>query len=172
MMKAAAKSLAIGCAMLLATLGPVGPAQNQDGDRQGTPLAQPDAYQTFQGKTRTIHAPGVLANDTGSSLQAVQNESPSYGTLRLGNDGSFTYTPAADFTGSDKFRYHATSGGSQSDYATVTITTMPLPSGEGGSLGGGLNPGATPELDSLILFAGGISGLAGYVLMRHRARRR
>jgi hypothetical protein len=43
-------------------------------------------------------------------------------------------------------------------------------SGSGG--GGGPNPGATPELDSVVLFGSGLSGLAAYALMRLRARRR
>jgi len=33
-------------------------------------------------------------------------------------------------------------------------------------------PGATPELDSLVLFGGGAAGLAGYMLIRRRARKR
>ena len=35
----------------------------------------------------------------------------------------------------------------------------------GGGGGGGPNPGATPELDSLILFGGGLSSLGAYALM-------
>jgi hypothetical protein len=33
------------------------------------------------------------------------------------------------------------------------------------------NPAATPELDSLVLFVSGAFGLAGYALVRRRARR-
>jgi hypothetical protein len=42
----------------------------------------------------------------------------------------------------------------------------------GGDNGGGANPGATPELDSLLLLASGFSSLAGYALLRVRTRRR
>jgi hypothetical protein len=47
-----------------------------------------------------------------------------------------------------------------------------------GGIGGGCtgvcppSPGATPELDSLLLFGSGLSGLGGYAIMRLRARRR
>ncbi len=43
--------------------------------------------------------------------------------------------------------------------------------GGGGGGGGGQIPGATPELDSIALFGSGLSGLAGYVLLRRRARK-
>jgi hypothetical protein len=39
-------------------------------------------------------------------------------------------------------------------------------------LGGGQIFAQTPELDSLVLFGSGAAGLAGYGLMRIRARRR
>ena len=38
--------------------------------------------------------------------------------------------------------------------------------------GGDPKPGATPELDSLLLFGVGLSGLGGYAVTRYRARRR
>jgi Ca2+-binding RTX toxin-like protein len=40
----------------------------------------------------------------------------------LNSDGSFTYSPAADFNGSDSFTYRASDGAQESDLATVTIT--------------------------------------------------
>ena len=45
-------------------------------------------------------APGVLANDTdpdGDPLTAVLVTGPSHGTLTLNANGSFTYTPAANY---------------------------------------------------------------------------
>ncbi len=61
-------------------------------------------------------------------------------------------------------------------------SAMPVaaaPGGNGGnnngSSGNGNNPpsvAATPELDSLALFGAGAAGMAGYVVMRIRARRR
>src|SRR5439155_128949 len=58
-------------------------------------------------------APGVLANDTdpdGDPKTAVLVSSPSHGTLTLNADGSFTYTPAANYNGPDSFTYKANDG--------------------------------------------------------------
>lgn len=62
---------------------------------------------------------------------------------------------------------------STNNSATATTTVPITPGGgvggDGG--GGGINPGQTPELDSLLLFGSGLSGLAGYALLRRRSRR-
>src|SRR5262249_48389474 len=50
---------------------------------------------------------------------------PSSGTLTLNADGTFTYTPAAGFSGTDTFTYRASDGGAVSGEATVTITVSP-----------------------------------------------
>ena len=47
---------------------------------------------------------------------------PARGTLKLDSDGSFTYIPNADFSGTDRFAYRVTDGTTSSDLATVTIT--------------------------------------------------
>ncbi|RZL00316.1 MAG: tandem-95 repeat protein, partial [Rubrivivax sp.] len=67
----------------------------------------------------------VLANDTdaeGDGLTAVLVQGPAHGTLVLNSDGSFTYTPDADFNGSDGFSYKASDGTDESNVATVTLT--------------------------------------------------
>jgi large repetitive protein len=47
---------------------------------------------------------------------------PGHGSLSLNADGSFTYTPAANFHGPDTFTYEASDGALASNPATVTIT--------------------------------------------------
>jgi hypothetical protein len=47
--------------------------------------------------------------------------SPTNGTLTLNVDGSFSYTPNANFAGSDTFSYHANDGTADSNVATVII---------------------------------------------------
>jgi VCBS repeat-containing protein len=90
------------------------------------PTAAADSYVANQGSTLNVAAPGVLANDTdpeGSSLTAVLVTSPLHGTLVLDASGSFTYTPASGFAGTDSFTYKAVDGGgAQSVATTVTIT--------------------------------------------------
>ncbi len=88
------------------------------------PLAAADAYSTAVNTVLSQPAPGVLANDTdvdSPSLQAVLAGGPSSGSLTLNSDGSFTYTPALNFTGVATFTYQAGDGSASSGPATVTI---------------------------------------------------
>ena len=67
-----------------------------------------------------INRPGP--DPDGNPLSAVLGSGPSHGTLTLDADGSFIYTPAANFNGSDSFTYKANDGSIDSNVATVTIT--------------------------------------------------
>ncbi len=70
-------------------------------------------------------APGVLANDTdpdGDPLTAMVVTGPAHGGLTLNPNGSFTYTPAANYNGPDSFTYKAGDGTAASNTATVAIT--------------------------------------------------
>ena len=67
----------------------------------------------------------VLANDTDTdidALTAVLLTGPSHGTLVFNSDGSYTYTPTANFNGTDSFTYQANDGTLNSNVATITIT--------------------------------------------------
>ena len=93
------------------------------------PSAANDEYATDEDTALTIDAPGVLGNDTdvdGDPLASVLASGPQHGTLTLGADGSFTYTPEADFNGIDGFSYLANDGTGDSLVATVTITVNPV----------------------------------------------
>lgn len=94
------------------------------------PQSQNDAYSVNQGSTLTV-APdsGVLANDTdveGDPLTASLAVQPQHGTVTLNADGSFSYTPAAGFSGTDGFAYVANDGASNGNVAAVTITVHPV----------------------------------------------
>jgi VCBS repeat-containing protein len=92
------------------------------------PVAVDNAYATNAETELSIAAPGVLGNDTdadGDPLTAIPNVDPPNGILNLSADGSFTYTPNANFTGLDTFTYHANDGTADSNIATVTITVSP-----------------------------------------------
>ena len=93
------------------------------------PVANADAYGVSEDGTLIVAAPGVLANDTdadGDPLTAVLVAGPTHGTLTLNPDGSFTYTPAANFNGTDTFTYKANDGAADSNTVTVTITVNPV----------------------------------------------
>ena len=73
-------------------------------------VALNDTYSATEDTTLNVSsALGVLTNDTdaGSSLQAAVFQGPAHGTLSLATDGSFTYTPNANYFGTDEFYYHA-----------------------------------------------------------------
>jgi VCBS repeat-containing protein len=93
------------------------------------PVTVDDAYTTDQDTPLSVSAPGVLANDTDTEsdpLTAVLGVGPANGTLTLNSDGSFTYTPNADFNGADSFTYRANDGQTNSNIATVSITVNPV----------------------------------------------
>ena len=89
------------------------------------PVAVDDAFLVDEDAVLTEAAPGVLANDSdpdGDTLTATLVKNVSNGTLNLSTTGAFTYTPKADFTGTDTFTYTASDGVLFSAPATVTIT--------------------------------------------------
>ena len=89
------------------------------------PVAVNDAYSTAEDTPLTLAAPGVLGNDTdadGNPLSASVATGPAHGTLTLNANGAFTYTPDANFNGTDTFIYRASDGTATPSLATVTIT--------------------------------------------------
>ena len=120
------------------------------------PVATADTFATSAGGGLTIAAPGVLGNDTdpdGDALTAVLVAGPAHGSLTLRPDGSFAYTPAPGFSGTDSFSYAASDGALQSAPATVTVRVptvtpvnrapLPVADAYGASAGSGLSI-ATP----------------------------
>ncbi|MBI1308674.1 MAG: tandem-95 repeat protein [Proteobacteria bacterium] len=66
----------------------------------------------------------VLANDTdpeGDSFSITAHTNPAHGTVVDNHDGTFTYTPATGYYGSDSFTYTITDALGAHDTATVTI---------------------------------------------------
>jgi hypothetical protein len=77
------------------------------------PTAVDDSYSTDEDVILNMAAPGVLGNDSDADLDplsAVLNTDVSNGNLILNTDGSFSYTPNANFNGSDSFTYTANDG--------------------------------------------------------------
>src|SRR5262249_54125611 len=88
-----------------------------------------DSYSVLHDRTLTPEAisaefaGGVLANDTapdGAPPALAGHTDPAHGTLTLNDDGTFTYPPAAGFTGTASFTY-TVGDGTTSASATVTI---------------------------------------------------
>ncbi len=98
-------------------------------DVNDAPVAVNDAYTTDEDVALVVAAPGVLANDTdpeGTALTAAVVAGPAHGSLTLNPNGSFTYTPAANYNGPDSFTYKASDGTTDSNVATVTLTVNPV----------------------------------------------
>jgi hypothetical protein len=69
-------------------------------------------------------ADGLLAGDSGDTV-TVTSPSAQGGTVAVNADGSFTYTPPNDFSGTDTFTYTLTnSAGSSSATVTITISAV------------------------------------------------
>jgi hypothetical protein len=103
--------------------------------------ARNDTYRAHGTGTTTVDARrGVLANDRGNPTTLVGHTDPAHGALKLNPDGSFTYTPAAGFTGTDSFTY------SVSDAVRLYATHLPPLATIGGVTisGGGFGSSLTP----------------------------
>ena len=93
------------------------------------PIATSDQAMGTEDVPIHVPAPGVLANDgdvDGDALTAAVVSGPAHGHVDLATDGSFTYTPNANFHGTDSFTYTATGGGANSSPATVALTITPV----------------------------------------------
>ncbi|NRD26961.1 S-layer family protein [Frigoribacterium sp. VKM Ac-2836] len=87
--------------------------------------ASDDTGTTASGSTLTVAVPGVLSNDAGTDLTVTSNTRPAHGEASVAADGSYVYTPAVGFSGTDTFRYTTTDGGGGTSTSTVTITVTP-----------------------------------------------
>ncbi|MCA9217941.1 MAG: tandem-95 repeat protein, partial [Planctomycetales bacterium] len=96
-----------------------------------SPQPQVDSYFTLPGETLNVSASdGVLANDVdvdGPEMNAALVTTASNGTLDLGTDGSFSYTPNGGFEGDDTFTYQFTDGILSSSPTTVTLSVSSQP---------------------------------------------
>lgn len=93
------------------------------------PVAGDDAYTMDEDATLTIPALGVLTNDSdvdGDPLTTSLVSGPASGSLTFSGDGSFVYTPSANFNGTDSFTYRASDGVAASNIASISITVRPV----------------------------------------------
>lgn len=109
--------------------GPVTVTIQVNAPENTVPVSANDAYSISEDGTLSVPlGTGVLSNDTdadGDTLTAAVVTTTSHGTLTFNDDGSFTYTPDADFNGTDSFTYVANDGTANGNTATVTLTVAP-----------------------------------------------
>ncbi len=71
----------------------------------------------------------VLVNDTeieGSTLSIIGITQGAHGTVSINEDNTLTYSPNADFNGTDSFIYLVSNGEEEVAVGTVTITVAPV----------------------------------------------
>ena len=81
--------------------------------RNKAPIAIIDTYQSTEDTALSVTGPGVLGNDfdlNGDALSAQLDTDAKHGIVTLAADGSFTYTPAAQYSGRDSFYYTVSDG--------------------------------------------------------------
>ena len=84
------------------------------------PVCPDEAFST---NANTPHSGTLTCTDAdGNTLTYLLVSGPAHGTLVLNSNGTFTYTPAAGYTGPDSFMYKANDGTADSNVGTVSIT--------------------------------------------------
>ena len=101
---------------------------------KASPTGVADTLSTPRNTAATFSSAKLKANDTGSGLQitaVTAGTGTDHGTVSLAEkDGSVTYTPETDYTGSDSFTYTLSNDLGCSVQVPVTVT---VGSGQGGS---------------------------------------
>jgi len=93
------------------------------------PIAVNDSASTNEDVALTINASDLLSNDSDIDLDTLTITGvtqPTNGSVVDNNDGTFTYTPNANYNGSDSFTYTVSDGNGGTDSATVNLTINPL----------------------------------------------
>ncbi|MHC4718575.1 MAG: Ig-like domain-containing protein, partial [Planctomycetota bacterium] len=97
------------------------------GGPAGDVVAADDAVSTDQ--NTPVTTADVRANDLaapGAALWISGFTQPGHGTVSHNGDGTFTYTPAADYAGTDAFTYTVSDGSGGRDAASVRVVVMPV----------------------------------------------
>jgi hypothetical protein len=130
------------------------------------PMAEADSYNTAEDTSLSVAAPGVLGNDMGEGLTAMLMSGPAHGTLSLDDDGSFTYTPAANYNGPDSFSYMAHEGDMESNVATVSLTVTPVNDAPTVAVAPGGSCGADDRSGTIKLTVADVDNPAGTLSLR------
>ncbi|WP_298619629.1 cadherin domain-containing protein [uncultured Zoogloea sp.] len=93
------------------------------------PVAMGEGYTLDEDTPLVVPGAGVLANDSdidGDPLSARLVSGPAHGSLTLAADGSFIYTPDANWSGADGFIYRAVDGRAESAPVAVSLVVRPV----------------------------------------------
>ena len=82
---------------------------------------------TPENQSLSVAAPGVLTNDVdpnGFSLSVISYTQPGHGSVTVNADGSYVYSPATNYYGSDSFSYTMTNGNGRASSAAVNLSVL------------------------------------------------
>ncbi len=86
------------------------------------PVAANSSFNTTEEVAVTTGNVLTSATDLdGDELTVSDFEQPAHGTVEYNNDGTFSYTPDQDFSGSDSFTYTISDGNGGSSIATIQV---------------------------------------------------
>ncbi len=93
----------------------------------GDLTASDDSAITSEDTPVTASVAGNDSTTSGGTLSFAKASDPAHGTVTMNANGSYTYTPAADWNGTDSFTYTVTDAASgESLTRTVTLTVIPV----------------------------------------------
>ena len=95
------------------------------------PVAEDDTFSVAEddsvsGSVLADNGNGADTDADGDALSVSLVDDVENGMLVLGADGTFDYTPTADFNGTDRFIYEVSDGNGGTNTATVSITVAPV----------------------------------------------
>ncbi|WP_370304219.1 cadherin-like domain-containing protein [Pseudooceanicola sp.] len=121
-----------------------------DQSQNTAPIARADSYTAYENTTLNLTVPTLLANDEdldGDSISVSQVVTDvSNGTLSVNPDGTFTYTPDAEFLGEDSFTYEVSDGNGGTAQAVATITVQEQTPPDGALIDVGVTEAETLDL--------------------------
>lgn len=87
-------------------------------------IASDDAYRIAE--NRVLNGMGLMNNDlgTGALVTIVESKATENGHVAIDNNGTFVYTPNADFVGDDHFQYILKDINNDTDLGTVTVNVF------------------------------------------------
>jgi VCBS repeat-containing protein len=88
----------------------------------GLPQLHDDAATMLEDGTLAFDPFAQVDNAAILQLGSHVVDQPAHGTVTVNADGTFSYTPAADYFGTDSFTYRLSDGPLESNLATVSIT--------------------------------------------------
>ncbi|MFJ5370354.1 Ig-like domain-containing protein, partial [Bosea sp. CER48] len=90
------------------------------------PIASGGSLTTNEDTAFTGTLPAATDDDGDRVVYSTGTTVPAHGTVTIAPDGSYTYTPAANFAGTDSFSFIVSDGLGGSNEYDVTVTVLPV----------------------------------------------